>query len=419
MAVSSYLRTIGSYFSVSGDIVDSTEKLSITDGAFWAIYTSMTTPFLVPLIIVILGNNAPVGYMVGLPVLLVPLAQILSQKASRRASDLKALTIAITFFDRLLWVPIIFMVFVHGYFDRFFLLVLFLSLRAFFASFSGTTWTLWVPTVVPAGHRISYFARRNFVMKIFSLVGYALALGIFLRISDEITALLVVFLTGSILFSSLSLYVMARIPSFSLSTDDRNERKPIDSGFSRYMLFAVVWSIGYTMVLPYFQLYVVSANFLNQSGTFYTILFVVLSAASISSQLFWGKFSGRYGNMPAILISGVMSAVASLAIFTISSPLAIFVPTIVYGVAQSGITLAMFNEMVGKAASSRVKSVSYYALTQSLAGAVGPIFANFLFDIGRYRVEPVFIAAFSLMGVSLVILIAVNRLKITDFNSHA
>ena len=121
MAVSSCLRTIGSYFSVSGDIVDSTEKLSITDGAFWAIYTSMTTPFLVPLIIVILGNNAPVGYMVGLPVLLVPLAQILSQKASRRASDLKTLTIAITFFDRLLWVPIIFMVFVHGYFDRFFL----------------------------------------------------------------------------------------------------------------------------------------------------------------------------------------------------------------------------------------------------------------------------------------------------------
>ena len=114
-----------------------------------------------------------------------------------------------------------------------------------------------------------------------------------------------------------------------------------------------------------------------------------------------------------------MSAVASLAIFTISSPLAIFVPTIVYGVAQSGITLAMFNEMVGKAASSRVKSISYYALTQSLAGAVGPIFANFLFDIGRYRVEPVFIAAFSLMGVSLVILMAVNRVKVLEFNSHA
>lgn len=398
-------RKILPYIRGSSDVVKTTENLSITDGAFWAIYSSMTTPFLVPLVIIVLGSNAPIGYVVGIPVLLVPLAQYLSQKASRTARDLKALTILITLFDRLLWIPIILMVFVHGYFDKIFLLVILLSLRTFFASFSGTTWTLWVPTVVPPEDRALYFSRRGFIMKIFSLVGYVLALGIFLRIPDEITALLIVFTTGSLLFSSLSLYFMGRIPSFSLSSDDRKPGTQPGSRFMRYLAFTVIWSTGYGMVLPYLQLYVISGNFLAQSETFYTILFIAISLASISSQLFWGRFSGKYGNTVSILLTGVMSTLATGVFLFTMNPLTIFLPAILYGSAQSGITLAMFNEMVARSINSRIKAVSAYNLGQSLSAAFGPILANFLFDLSDFNIRTVFLCAFTIMGISILFLL--------------
>lgn len=396
------------YIRGSADSVKTTENLSVTDGAFWAIYSSMTAPFLVPLIIVILGNNAPVGYVVGVPVLLVPLAQYLSQKASRAAHDLKRLTILITLFDRLLWVPIIFMVFVHGNFDKIFLLLLLLSLRTFFASFSGTTWTLWVPTVVPTEDRAMYFSRRGFIMKIFSLVGYILALGVFLRIPDEVTALLVVFLVGSLLFSSLSLFFMSRIPSFSLSGEDKKTDGTPGSSFMRYLVFTVIWSIGYGMVLPYLQLYVISGNFLGQSETFYTILFITLSIASISSQLFWGRFSQKYGNTVSILITGTLSALATAMLLLTTSPVAVFIPAILYGSAQSGVALTMFNEMIARSVKSRIKAVSAYNLGQSLSAAFGPILANFLFDMTGFDIRSVFFYSFLVMIVSIAFLLYVS-----------
>ncbi|MCL6015238.1 MAG: MFS transporter, partial [Candidatus Thermoplasmatota archaeon] len=86
-------RKIRDYTVSSDDIIKTTANLSVTDGLFWSIYSSLTTPFVIPLSIFLLGQSAPVGYITGFPVLVVPLAQYLSRYFSRKVKDLKKLTV--------------------------------------------------------------------------------------------------------------------------------------------------------------------------------------------------------------------------------------------------------------------------------------------------------------------------------------
>ena len=405
------LPALKSYFVPSGDSITTTAKLSISDGAFWAIYSSMTSTFLVPLIIFMLGRNAPIGYVIGLPVLLVPLAQFLSQKISRRVLNLKKLTITITIFDRVLWIPIIFLLFVHGYILRIVLFVVLLSLRTFFASFSGTTWTLWIPTVIPEKDRATYFSKRNFVMMWFSLVGYIFALGIFLRIPVEMISFISVFLIGTIVFSSLSLFVMSRIPDFGLEEKERVSRSSVSPIFIWFLLFTVFWFFGFSMVMPYFQLYIISPAFLNLDTAFYTTIFIVISITAISFQLIWGQFSRKYGNRITIIISGIILIISSAIIFLIHSAMLIFIPAILYGVGQSGATLSIFNEMLSRSSSSRIKSISYYNLISALAMAAGPSVANLIFDSDFFQIKYIFMTAVFFISLSVLLLHISGRMK--------
>ena len=394
------------FFVPDKDVVTATEKLSISDGSFWAVYSSMTTPFLVPFSLLLLGVNAPIGYITGIPVFLVPLAQFVSVKMTRRSDNLKDLTVMITFLDRLLWIPVVLLIFVPGYFDKLVLILILLSLRTFFASASSTTWTLWVPTIIPEGSRNRYFAKRNFVMKIFSLIGYFIALLIFAGISDYTIAIATVFLTGVLIFSSISLMIMTRMPIFSLSIEDRTKGGKIRTEFKSFIFFIIIFYVGSSMVMPYFQLYMISSNFLNLSASVYTFIFILVSVSAIISQLYWGKFADKYGLRFTILLNLGITLLSTLLIIMSTNFFDILVPSILIGVTQSGLGLTLFNEMIGRSVNTRIRSISFYNLFQSLASASGPILANLAFVYSSSDIRMIFIISFILVLVSFLYFVA-------------
>ena len=398
------LNFLSEYFKPGIDPIDATEKLSITDGIFWAVYTSMTSTFVVPLSIIMLGPSAPIGYIVGLPVLLVPAAQHSARILARRTSDLKKLTIRTTLFDRLLWIPVIFLIFAHGYILRLSLLLVFLSLRTYFSSLSGTTWTLWVPSVVPESHRSIYFARRNAAMKIFSLMGYLVALGIFLRIPGRTISVMLVFLVGTLLFSNLSLYIMSRIPKFNLKSEERTPGSPINTEFKIFLIFSAIWYFGSSSSSPFFQLFIISGKFLAETQTFYTVVFIVMGSVSFATQMLWGRFSSRNGHLRTIILSAFFLIAGTLLINEVRVSYEIFLPAILIGAGQSGTALSIFNEMIGRAYNSKISSVSLYNLVQSIFSSLGPIMANFIYDLHPSSLLPIFILSSIAMSASLMFL---------------
>ena len=94
------------------------------------------------------------------------------------------------------------------------------------------------------------------------------------------------------------------------------------------------------------QLYILSSSFLGQSAQIYTLVIIVIAVAAISSQLFWGKFIERVGNRKTILLSGAIISIVPLWVAYTSSIVILFFPIILLGLAQSGFTLAAFNELI-------------------------------------------------------------------------
>ena len=130
-----FKRGYRKWFLGSGTDEEKTMDLSISDGVFWTIYSNMTSPYIVAFSILVIGPTAPVGYIIGIPYLVVPLAQYFAVKLSRRTVDLRSLTIKITIFDRGVWILIALLVFLRGYLLLSFLMIVLLSVRVFFSSF--------------------------------------------------------------------------------------------------------------------------------------------------------------------------------------------------------------------------------------------------------------------------------------------
>ena len=131
-------------------------------------------------------------------------------------------------------------------------------------------------------------------------------------------------------------------------------------------------------------------------------MLVIKEFKTISSQLFWGKFIERVGNRKTILLSGAIISIVPLWVAYTSSIVILFFPIILLGLAQSGFTLAAFNELIRRTERRRVSGISIYNITQSLSVAVGPVFANVIFDLYRASLLPIFVLSFSLTLIGSV-----------------
>lgn len=363
-------------------------NLSITDGVLWTVYSNMTSPYLVAFSLLIIGPSAPVGYIIGIPYLIVPLAQYAAIKISRRTADLRNLTIRITFFDRVVWIAIALIVFLKGFLLLSLLLIFLLTFRTFFSSFSGTTWTSWVPAAIGSRKRNLYFSRRNFYLRFFSLVGYGISSTIFFLVGDTKEAYLALFL-GSLIFSTISLLVMRNIPKFSPEREQGNVAEAARD-LLPYLVFTLLTGIGLSAFSPYLQLYILSANFLNLSPEIYTLVITVIAVSAMASQLYWGRLIEKIGNIKAILISGlILSIVPVITIFS-HSIVMIFPDVVLLGLTQSGFTLASFNELIYRSEGKRISGISVYSVVQSLSVALGPIVANLIFQVNSTNLISVF-----------------------------
>ena len=195
---------------------------------------------------------------------------------------------------------------------------------------------------------------------------------------------------------------MRRIDPYSIPEIEKNhENKTWTKSYLNFVTFALFWGIGYSMILPYFQLYLISPAYLGQTEIFYTFVYIVISISFITSQILWGNFASKYGNFKIIIFSSFLSIVSSGLIPLAHSTIVILLPTILYGVGQSGVTLSFFNEMLNRSDSSRINSISMYNLIQAISIGIGPILANFLIETFRFSIVAIFGTSVTVMVFAL------------------
>lgn len=399
--ISKFIR----FTSGEGNIEKKVMDLSLSDGVMWSVYSSITSNYLVPLTIFILGSKDPAGLIVGIPLFIVPLAQYFAYHKSRVTSDLRRTTLFITFLDRVLWLPLVLILFLNIQFIyEVIFIITFLSLRTFFASFSGTTWTLWVPFLITESKRNGYFSKRNFYMKIFSLVGFLIGIGIFsLNILERIqyTILIVI----SLIFSTASLLIMRNIPSSNLINESYSQKSSWNRSFLLFLAGMGLFGLIYSGMITYFQYYIIDKNYLGMPVSYYSILMILVSLSFILSQIFWGKVANIIGNSKSLIIAGILLFFIPILLIIDHSFISAVASSILFGLVLSNSSLNIFNEMLRKASNEKVRSVSSYNTIQSLSQGSGPIIGNAILLTSHYDIFTVFTWFLFLSLLSIILFI--------------
>jgi len=408
-SVASFLRR---FLRGQGTTEQRVMDLSIGDGALWSIYSSITSPYIVPLAILMIGSSAPVGFITGIPVIAVPFSQIAAYRLLRRMDDLKAITIITTFLDRIPWIIIAILIFIHTRYFLYLLLGL-LLMRSFFASFSGTTWTLWIPGMISEKNRDGYFSTRNMVMKAFGIVGYLIAIAIFISVDGYRFDYFLMFVI-SFIFSSLSISIMRFIPSAKVR--DVYSTSSTGSTELEFILAVLVLSIvgfAYYFSQPYITLYLLGRPYLNLGSTVYTAVLIASGILYILSQKLGKIMSMRTGYLVTILITAASLAVLFLILYSMRGPFYVMAIVILMSIPFSVYSLASFNMMVSRSSGeNRVKRTAYYTLSNSVALSAGPIVGNIAYDYVN-DVHTMFLLSALILTVSIPLSIYLGRLGTT------
>ncbi len=379
--------------------------LSLSDGVLWSVYSSITSYYLVPITIFILGVRDPVGLIVGIPFLIVPLAQLFAYKEAKKTNDLRKTTLLITLMDRILWLPLVFFIFIRvSFYIDVLSIILILSLRTFFASFSGTTWTLWVPFLISPEKRNRYFSLRNSYMKVFSLIGLFIGTAIFAINMGEMNqyALLIII---SLIFSSASLLIMRNIPTSNLINESTESKGSLDNKFILFLSSIGLFILVSSGFVTYFQYFLIDARFLHLSLTLYSWIMIIISISYIISQIFWGRIANFIGNALSLTIGMGLFVLLIILLVFFNSIIYVFASAIILGIVQSNTSLNIFNEMLKRASAQKVKSVSSYNTIQSLAQGGGPIIGNALMIVFLFNIHYLFISFVVLAFFSLILFI--------------
>ncbi len=409
-----------------------TLRLANADGSFATAFgTLVTGAFLVGFVQRLGGSDLWIGLLTAIPNL-VGILQIPGAIWGRSFNSYKRFILPGGLIWRLMYVPLIFLPFLHIP-NAAKLTVL--SICVLIASVStmivNPIYNDWLAEMVPSNSIGFYFSRRNAIL---TAVGAAVGiLGAFvldmIRNGGSADVGFSLIYSVAILFAAISFFTFSRM-------QDMPRENPI-----RQNLKEGIRAIGtpfgdkkYRKVLLFLGSAVIGQTF---AGNFYfafgretlSLSFVVLVGATtvqalgqVVSAKSWGFLSDKYGNKPALIMAGLALALNPLPwVFCVPGRTAynewLLVSTSFFmGIAWSGINICQFNIMLATAdPRDRANYIASGMSVTAILGGVSPLLGAFLMTFLRAHETPeiayktVFIVGALLRIVTVFVLVRVQE----------
>ena len=359
----------------------------LTGGAFqigFALYLG-ATPF-------VLGLLAGLPAIVGL--LQLP-ASLYGDTLPRRRPFVAASSAA----GRLLWVPIALLPFALPPYIALWVFLVFLTVSSALITIVVPAWTSWMSDLVPAGSRGQYFARRNTLAGIVSMLlplpaaaflDLAVKRGLF---APKIGFAALFLLSAGASAASFILIRRQPEPPHETETDAgtaglRTLLVPLaDRTFRPFLSFAALTVCSQTLAGQFFTAWQVDKAALNLPYLVVQILGAVASGAGLLATPVWGYLNDKYGSRPLLAIaSGGVIVAPFIWLFTVPSIHAfwlnvglIVVINVFSGVAWGGVGLAQFNLLLANSpTNARATYVAMFSAATGVLGGVSPVVGGFL-----------------------------------------
>jgi MFS family permease len=285
-------------------------------------------------------------------------------------------------------------------------------IRVVFGNLGLPAWTSVSADVVPESIRGRYFASRNAIITIASilfapLAGYLIVSGAGTTGYQWTFGL--AFLTG---IAAIWFYSRIDEPISAPAATLRGKRFPLlhrilqRPQFVRLCIYAVFWNFALNLAVPFFNIYLVEETAGDEASVGY--LAAVGSIIGLISQQYWGHVNDRLGARRTLLITGALIPFITFGWLFVRSPWHVVPINLVSGLVWPGFNLASFTLTLEKTPEER--RPRYIALLNTLMGvgsATGATLGGWM--IQRYGYHSVFLGSGLLRIVGWFLLLFLVR----------
>ena len=248
---------------------------------------------------------------------------------------------------------------------------------SFFLASNGTLWTAWMGDVVPERQRGRYFGLRTGVTGVVGVCANLLAGWWLDRVGAPLSFQVVLVVAVATALVGVWIYTRQYDPPTTrerLAWRDVVRAPLADSGFRRFLAFAVYWTFVVLLASPF-----VFPYFLDELRLSFTQVAVWSTIAAVTSMLTtvaWGRVADRVGNKAVLAIGTFVAGALLPASWILAGATGwlgfIWVSAVMDALAWGAIGPAMFNlALVSAPRRNRVVFIAMWSLTTGLAGFVG------------------------------------------------
>ena len=263
-------------------------------------------------------------------------------------------------------------------------------------SLANVAWQGLIAGLVAPRRRAGFFAERNRITSLAGM-GAVIVAGVVLQLFPPSQALpyQIAFLACGV-FAIFELRFLARHPDVA-----PEPTAPLVTGwlqslavqpFRRYLIAAAIYTFAWQSAWPLYTIFQIQDA--HATAIWLAMFSLASSATSILTYRWWGAQSTIRGITPLLLVSAIGLGVSpALTVALVSLPW-IVLTNLITGVFIAGITLLMFNQLLGVVPEGqRVATISLYNLALGLMGALAPEFGILMLHLFTIRPAMVLLAA--------------------------
>lgn len=411
-------------------------RRSIQEGIFAVGAGSFGGNYISPFAIAINSSNAVISFLSSFSGLLGPLSQMFSSRLVEKHSR-KSIVLRGVFFEAILWLAYVAIAFLYykGTITSYLpiLLILFFSIQSIMANMASPAWFSWMGDIVDNEYRGRWFAKRNFILGVISIVltiSASFALDYFKTKNWLIQGFMLFFAIAMICrLTSCAIFRKQYEPKMNLedgyyfSFKDFVKKAP-SNNFGKFTIFRAFLSLAVNIASPLVVVYLLRD--LQLSYSMYMIVIFSGSAVALFFLELWGKFADKYGNRTTMIITSIIIPIIPLLWLISDNPIFLaIIPSILGELAWTGFNLASGNFIYDSVTPSRRGIVvSYYNMLNGigvfLGAGLGGILIQYLSVNGYNPLIIIFvISAVARLIVLLLFLPKVQEVRpTTKFKFH-
>ena len=377
-------------------------KLSIAEGSAQSVSRSVGESFMTPFALVIGANSFHIGLMSAFSGIVGPLGQWKGNKLMEKYSRKKILMVT-KLIVALLFLPVIGLAYLFWKgillnYLPYILVLLWSGLIFYIWGVGHVPWLSWMGDIVPSKSKGKYFAKRNSIAGLVSLIVFvaaAFVLDIFKTRGLVLLGFSILF-GVAIVFRLISRYLVGKIfnPNFRVRKGHYfsfwDFIKKYDN-YGKFAFFQAFFFFSIMLSLPFFAVYMLEDlgfNYLTFTAVTMSTLVFYLIFAPLA-----GKFSDSYGNVKLLYIAAALFPLVPLLWVFLKTPTAlIFFPGLISGIANAAYIMGI-TDFAYDAAPPQKRGLcfAYTSLLVGIGTLVGSLIGGFLIEYANISfIDPMF-----------------------------